>query len=829
MPFIGGSVGAQNLPGANLMPMGLVGQTYYAPGDFGLGSLGVMEGLSELADLLALGARMDTTVRKAQQEAAQLARAAAAAARKANQEMLKAGRAKSPAEAASHAATAKWQADEATRLAKIAAGKGAVAKGVVAQIARVQAAAEGAVKKVTAGVVAKARAGGVTAATRSKVDNQINRLMEQCQKAAQAKTARCIAFDKLKDPVTGRPTRMPTQQDIKDARPTASAAVDRQLAQLKKQCVEGSKQYNAAKCIAYRAAGNKVPTREQIQAAQAQAKATKKDTQFHQRCQRNAKALACQYWKENNGKVPTPQELRDWKRNKDKQAVSAAKPGLEQLVSELKTLREKLKTARDSCRKETNPAKKRACQQAALQLFGPKAQQAQSKTQALSGMMGLEDLGRGFRRRRKSYFYGLPSMNPFLQIALPSQNAMYAGMFGMGQDPVTDTTTGTPWSDTTPTGLSPTGGADVFNVQFPQMSNLPPQPRGCTRNPNRPICMFYTLASDSQQMLFTLIQQIMTMMGEIMSMLNELRSGGGGGTAGGCQYDAATGGYIDTTTGMPCAPPPGPPTGNCQYDPGTGGYVDVSTGMPCAAPPPPVDYGGGYGPPPVDYGGGYGPPGTEYVPADYSGAYGAPVDAMPMQYGAPTMAPTGVDAGTTIPEGFDVGWGGAAPEGGEAFIPDDLSTQGMILPVSYQPAAYSPPTEMLPPGVMPSVPAPGGIPTTDQFQMPEDVYGGDMSFDVQIPMPDYGAQVTAPEQTMPMLPAFPQAPVYEEQAYEAPAPQYEYGAPDFEMMPQLPVQPGPELAYENQLPMLPAIPEGEVPLPVAEDEGGWGYESPFEE
>jgi hypothetical protein len=826
--IIGNNIGAQNMPGMNLMPTGLVGQTYLDPGDF---ALGAMDALSELAYLNDLGAKLTKAEREAEQARKKAEQEAAKAKREADRqakiaaaqaERQRQAQARQDTVAARQAAAEKARAETKAKQATAQAERQTKVAQAQAQrqatVATKKVAVEAKKTEKQAAVEAKKteKQAALAAKKTTQETKQITTFTEKCKKAAQAHTAQCIAFAKAKNPDGSQ--RMPTKDEIKAAQTESKS--------LRQADVVAKKAVNIAK-----------------------------------RCERNAKAAVCQYMAENPGKpVPTAAELKTWKKNKDKQVVSTIQPALQQQANETKALHEQVKTARDKCRAMKAGPEKRACFKAALSLLNPKVQAAQAKSQALSGLMGLEDMGAPARRIRAMRAYS-PFVSPRMQqaglgIMLPSALAYHAGMFGLGQTVET----------IDPTGLVSTTGEDVFNMQFSQMSNLPAQPRGCTKNPSRPICMFYQLASDSQQMLYTLIQQIMTMMSEIMAILNELQSGAGGAAAD-CVYDSATGQYISQSTGMPCTP--STPATGCTYDAtgqlvdqygnpcgggvapggcvGPGWYVDeygvCQTGGGDVAPTPTYDpYGGQYGAPEIDYGAGM----------DYGG-YDVSPGAQP--------AGAGYEYGgaAQIPEGYDVGGGGAYPEGGEAFIPQDVSSQGMIFATQPQAAAYAPMTEALPAGAMPSYPSPGGIQTTEQFEIPMDTAGGEAMFETEVPVPDYqaaygyapataaSAGAMAPaygyapsgmapavsyEETIPMLPPTPPAgeapgylPAEPAVAYDYGEPQY--GAPDFEMMPQMEFAQGPEMYAEGQLPMLPAIPPSQEELTgqvaAESEEGGfWG-------
>ncbi len=168
------------------------------------------------------------------------------------------------------------------------------------------------------------------------------------------------------------------------------------------------------------------------------------------------------------------------------------------------------------------------------------------------------------------------------------------------------------------------GGMDpMMQMMMAQLNKPVEMPKQCQKNPNKPICQFYTLSQQSQQQMSFLITMVMQMQQQLMATLQQLLAGGPV-TGGGEFYPPPTEG------GMPGGYPP--PTG---YPP------EVSSGYP-----------GGY---PGDAGGGFAPMPT-------GGA----------------MAPGGVDQ---IPAGFDVGGGGGGADvipggGSDAFIPQDIPMTG---------------------------------------------------------------------------------------------------------------------------------------------------------
>jgi hypothetical protein len=191
-------------------------------------------------------------------------------------------------------------------------------------------------------------------------------------------------------------------------------------------------------------------------------------------------------------------------------------------------------------------------------------------------------------------------------------------------------------------------------------SPLPPMSKTCTKNPEKPQCMVYKMAFESQELLKGLIAQIIQMQGEILALMSELRSGGGM-TQQPC-YDPNTGAEIACTSGITQQPCFDPNTGaqiacGSQYDPN---YYPNQGGV--VAPIP-----SGYDP-----SGGWTDGGDMSILPEY------PTGPSYVQSGG--VSPGGVST-ASIPDGFDVGGGGD-------FIPsEDISVGGgMVESFSQQPA-----------------------------------------------------------------------------------------------------------------------------------------------
>ena len=144
--------------------------------------------------------------------------------------------------------------------------------------------------------------------------------------------------------------------------------------------------------------------------------------------------------------------------------------------------------------------------------------------------------GKGWEQVCNSKGYGPPVPNTYHLSGLRG-----SGMRGMGDiilDPVTglyvDSTTGLPVNDPNATTNYPVPPT----MTLPTAPNLPMPKGGCEgKRASKPICLFYTLAAESQRMLYDVVQQIIGLQNEILMVLNEIRAGappdgatGGGGS-----------------------------------------------------------------------------------------------------------------------------------------------------------------------------------------------------------------------------------------------------------------------------------------------------------
>ena len=283
------------------------------------------------------------------------------------------------------------------------------------------------------------------------------------------------------------------------------------------------------------------------------------------------------------------------------------------------------------------------------------------------------------------------------------------GMRGMGEvifDPVLnmyiDSVTGQPASDPN-AGIPGSNYPVPTGIQIPGMSTLPLPKGGCEgKKASKPVCMFYTLAAESQQMLYTVVQQIIALQNEILLVLNEIRSTGGGGapiTGGFCD---PSGQWInaDGTIGGSCNPNPisdpyqdpgyyQPPYQDPYQQPGygyqpppttmpvDGGYMDAPMDVYPGAPTTPYGYNQPYNPYqqvpdmmqlPADSSGGdlFSDGGADYIPQDVPINQWASQQFYPQ--GGPVMDFTQIPSGGEV---IDDVFGG-----GEMNVPGDISIYG---------------------------------------------------------------------------------------------------------------------------------------------------------
>lgn len=269
-----------------------------------------------------------------------------------------------------------------------------------------------------------------------------------------------------------------------------------------------------------------------------------------------------------------------------------------------------------------------------------------------------------------------------------------------------------------------TGGGAPISTFMPPTPTVPLPKGGCDgKKASKPICLFYTLAVESQQMLYTVIQQIIALQNEILMVLNEIRSTPGGGS-GYC--DPSTGLWInpDGTTGAQCGAPPVDPN-YPPYDPNYPPVYDQPYYNPSY--PPSVDPGSNYQTPPMDYG------------MDFGGDMGVPSDVYP---GAPTT-PYGYNQPYNpyqeIPDTMqlpaDASGGDLFSDGGVDYVPTEVPFNQYAMQQFYPSGAPAMDFQQIP----------GGMQVEDS--MFADEGGGYIPGDISI----YGAPSTSYQQASPSL------------------------------------------------------------------------------
>ena len=156
------------------------------------------------------------------------------------------------------------------------------------------------------------------------------------------------------------------------------------------------------------------------------------------------------------------------------------------------------------------------------------------------------------------------------------------GMKGIGEDvepygPTIDTS-GMPDPTAAATVTDPALAAQVQVSALPQPGM--PAPKGCAKKPNKPICMFYSMAVTSQQQVFALVQEITALQAQLIALINDLRSGAF--NTGGAAATSADPTVTSGTESDPYGMGPGYEQGGgapTMYDPGAAAADDPNAGF----------------------------------------------------------------------------------------------------------------------------------------------------------------------------------------------------------------------------------------------------------
>lgn len=342
-----------------------------------------------------------------------------------------------------------------------------------------------------------------------------------------------------------------------------------------------------------------------------------------------------------------------------------------QLMQHLNSLKGQLSCA------QTQLAKKKSGQPYSAGACGPAPSGMSGFDDAPSrGLFGLLDDLFGFGKYKRGH--------PGHPVRMPRGHAYghYRVMHGLGQAVCPDGSIPDPVSGLCSGGAVGAPGGLVPQTMLPQMPQMPalPQPKGCKPGSNKPQCLLFQLASDAQQEMATVMQQIIALEGQILQVLSQLQTG------------------EPVSGGQPIAP-----------------FVDTSAyGMP--QPGMPLPYGGGAMP--VDP--------TTGMPMDAGGAPGIPIESVPFgPYGGGgggiyPMQGGGGDM-TSIPAGFDTGGGDFSDVGATTGVPISIDIESGLPPLGQDYGVIQLPQQAMLPqtaiGPAPVAPAPvdqGGFDTTDQ-------------------------------------------------------------------------------------------------------------------